>query len=73
MRTSNPTAVAELLAARQVAARDLYDCECALHVAHQACVDEWITAAADRLHGALIRLRLVEEQLRTAIGCDRAA
>jgi hypothetical protein len=32
----------------------LYDSECALHAAHAAGIDEWITAAADRLHEALV-------------------
>jgi hypothetical protein len=32
---------------------DLYDAECALHVAHQTHVDSWITAASDRLHRAV--------------------
>jgi hypothetical protein len=36
------------------AARRLYDAEIALHIAHQAAVDEWITAAADRLHEAIL-------------------
>jgi hypothetical protein len=36
------------------AARHLYDAERALHDAHQSHVDAWITAAADRLHDALV-------------------
>lgn len=36
------------------AARRLYDAEVALHVAHQTAVDEWIAAAADRLHTAVL-------------------
>jgi hypothetical protein len=43
------------------AARHLYDAEVALHIAHQTHVDAWITAAADRLHDALVEhLRAVE-------------
>jgi hypothetical protein len=36
------------------AQRRLYDAEVALHIAHTSHVDEWITAAADRLHEALV-------------------
>jgi hypothetical protein len=36
------------------AARRLYDAEVALHVAHQTAVDEWIAAAADGLHRAVL-------------------
>jgi dTDP-D-glucose 4,6-dehydratase len=35
------------------AACHLYDAECAVHVAHQSHVDEWIEAASNRLHEAL--------------------
>jgi hypothetical protein len=38
----------------EAAAQRLYDSECALHAAHAAGIDEWITAAADRLHEALV-------------------
>jgi len=36
------------------AAQRVYDAEIALHIARQAGVDQWITAAYDRLHEALI-------------------
>src|SRR5438105_6065647 len=36
-----------------VTARRLYDAECCLHAAHQTHVDDWITAAADKLHAAV--------------------
>jgi hypothetical protein len=36
----------------RTAAARLYDAECALHIAHQTQVDEWIAAASDRLHDA---------------------
>lgn len=36
-------------------AAKLYDAECALHAAHQTGVDEWISAAADALHLAVVR------------------
>ena len=36
------------------AARRLYDAEVALHIAHQTAVDEWIAAAADGLHRAIV-------------------
>ena len=42
----------------------LYDAECALHVARQAHVDAWITAASDRLHQALA------DQLAAVAECD---
>lgn len=32
----------------------LYDAEVALHIAHQTGVDNWIRAAADRLHDAVV-------------------
>jgi hypothetical protein len=37
------------------AAQRVYDAEVALHIARQAGVDQWITAAYDRLHEALIK------------------
>jgi len=39
---------------RQVAARHVYDAECALHAAHQAGIDAWVSMASDRLHEALV-------------------
>ncbi len=43
------------------AARQLYEAEVALHIAHQSHVDAWIAAAADRLHDAVVEhLRTVE-------------
>jgi hypothetical protein len=36
-----------------IAARRLYDAECALHVAHQSHVDAWIAAADAKLHDAI--------------------
>jgi hypothetical protein len=35
------------------AARRLYDAEVQLHAAHQSHVDNWITAASDKLHDAI--------------------
>ncbi len=40
------------------AGRRLYDAEVALHHAHQSHVDEWISAAADRLHEAIVDYEL---------------
>jgi hypothetical protein len=40
---------------REGAARALYDAEVALHAARQTQIDEWIAAAADRLHEACLR------------------
>lgn len=37
----------------RTAAAHLYDAECALHNAHQAHVDAWITAANQKLHEAV--------------------
>ena len=42
------------------AAVRLYDAECALHFARQTRVDNWIRAAADHLHEAVLELRAVE-------------
>lgn len=36
------------------AERCMYDAEIALHIAHQTHVDEWIAAAADKLHDAIV-------------------
>ena len=36
------------------AARRMYDAECALHIAHQSGVDQWVRAAGDRLHDAIV-------------------
>lgn len=41
------------------AGRRLYDAEVALHHAHQTKVDEWISAAADGLHEAIVDYELV--------------
>jgi hypothetical protein len=35
------------------AACHLYDAECALRIAHQSRVTEWVTAASARLHDAI--------------------
>jgi hypothetical protein len=36
------------------AAQAMYNAEVALHIAHQAQVDTWITATSDRLHEAIL-------------------
>ena len=41
----------------QTAARCLYNAEVTLHAARQSHVDEWITAASDRLHDAVMNYR----------------
>lgn len=38
----------------RVAAQHLYEAECALHAARQTCVDEWVAAAAEKLHDSLV-------------------
>jgi hypothetical protein len=43
------------LAMKEQAALALYQAEIALHDAHQTRVDDWITAAADHLHLAVVR------------------
>ena len=40
--------------AAHAAERRMYDVEIALHAAHQSHVGAWITAAADRLHEAIV-------------------
>jgi hypothetical protein len=42
----------------EAAARRMYDAEVALHIAHQTGVDEWVRAAGDRLHDAIVEHRL---------------
>jgi hypothetical protein len=37
----------------RVAAKHLYDAECAVHSAHQSHVDAWVKAASDKLHDAI--------------------
>lgn len=49
------------------AARQLYDAEVALHAAHQTAVDEWIGAASEGLHRAVLAY------LRAASCATRAA
>jgi len=43
----------------EAAARRMYDAEVALHIAHQTGVDQWVQAAADRLHEAIVAHRRV--------------
>jgi hypothetical protein len=45
----------QVLAERVEAAHALYEAEIALHDAHQTHIDEWIEAASDRLHSAVVR------------------
>jgi hypothetical protein len=42
----------------QLTARRMYEAEVALHAARQAHVDQWVAAAYDRLHEAVIDHRL---------------
>jgi hypothetical protein len=48
------------VAARELAARKLYEAEVAVHDAHQTHVDCWIQAAHDRLHTAVTRYLAAE-------------
>jgi len=45
----------QAIAAKAVAAHALYEAELAAHDAHQTHVDEWIKAAYDHLHVAVVR------------------
>ena len=53
----------QAVAARNHAARALYQAELALHDAHQTRVDKWIAAAHDRLHVAVGRYEAADELL----------
>lgn len=52
-------------------ARHLYDAECALHDAHQSHVDEWIAAASEHLHIALVEHLAAEAAACAAGGSDQ--
>ena len=60
-------AVEQALTEKESAAHALYRAELALHDAHQTHVDEWIRAAHDHLHAAVLRYAAAGEQL-AAIG-----
>jgi hypothetical protein len=53
----------QAVAARNHAARALYQAELALHDAHQTRVDQWIVAAHDRLHVAVGRYEAADALL----------
>jgi hypothetical protein len=53
--TFAPQAPAAVQAEFDAASHQLFRCEQALHEARQTGVDQWIAAAADRLHEALLR------------------
>ena len=53
----------QAVAARELAARKLYEAEVAAHDAHQTQVDGWIQAAHDRLHIAVTRYLAAEAAL----------
>lgn len=53
----------QAVTARELAAAALYRAELALHVARQTEVDEWIGAAYDRLHVAVVELTAAEATL----------
>jgi hypothetical protein len=58
MTTTTRRAVLQLQSpACERASRRLYDAEVALHIARQTGVDEWVSAAADRLHDAVVAYR----------------
>jgi hypothetical protein len=50
-----PAASAALRAEYEASCLQLFRSEQALHDAHQSGVDRWISAAADRLHEAVVR------------------
>ena len=60
MNTTYTTGEPDVDAPVDQAAGRLYDAECALHFARQTRVDNWINAAADHLHEAVLELRAVE-------------
>ena len=78
VRTAAATAPApdRLQAAVNDAAKHLYDAEAALHIARQAGVGSWISAAYDRLHEAVARylaaVAALEGRNRAVPSADRA-
>lgn len=54
------------IAAQGTAAREVFETELALHDAHQAHIDSWITAASDHLHTAILR-HIEAQNLVTAL------
>jgi hypothetical protein len=58
-----------LRAAGNDSAKHLYDAEAALHIARQADVGSWISAAYDRLHEAVARHMAVADALEA---CNQA-
>jgi hypothetical protein len=66
-QTSTPIgAVDEALLRRQAASLDLYGAEVALHAARQTDVDEWISAASEHLHMAVLVLEVAEADVARA-------
>jgi hypothetical protein len=59
--------------ARDTAARELFETELALHDAHQAHDDRWITAASDHLHRAVVRHAQAVTALAALLGADPEA
>jgi len=59
----------QAVAARTLAATHLYEAEAALHVARQTDIDEWVRAASEKLHRAVLELEDAEANL----GCDWSA
>ena len=55
IQSTSPSQYEQVLEARNQAAHALYEAELALHDAHQTHVDQWIQAASDRLHAAVLR------------------
>jgi hypothetical protein len=52
---TNDQTYLQAVAARDAAARKLYEAELAVHDAHQSHIDQWIRATHDRLHTAVVR------------------
>lgn len=57
---------AEAIAARELAVTHVHEAEAALHVARQTDVDEWIQAASDKLHLAVLELKRADARLGMA-------
>jgi hypothetical protein len=63
----------QAVAARELAARKLYEAEVAVHDAHQTHVDGWIRAAHDRLHTAVTRYLAAEAAVSSLRSAEIAA
>lgn len=56
----------QAISRRNAAAKDLYETELALHAARQSQVDEWVRAASEHLHLAVLVLGVAEADVAAA-------